>query len=223
MDRQRSVQTAQTAGGRCTDTLWTVKIGSDNRTRQIAPLVEHRILQRLIAQDIELASWQKDEGRWQGRPEEVMTLQVRSPGGFVPLFRALHPLLQALQQEAIGVCRPGGPYIRLMADTCLIPAGAVLIRLEDHRVSTRSGGHPSARLPVMDRKFLGSLPGRPAAACLDPKDDGRLKAWLRDGHLRAHLPLSHGNHLVWGGPAKADAFEPLTILKHETCFQGVLP
>jgi hypothetical protein len=202
--------------------LWTVKIGSDNRTRQIAPLVEHLILQRLIAQDIELVSWQKGEGRWRGRPEEVITLQVTTLRGFVPLFRALHPLLQALQQEAIGVYRPGGPYIRLTADTCLIPAGAVLIRLEGHRVSTHSGGHPRARLRVMDRRFLESLPGRTAAACLDPKDEGLLEAWLRAGHLRAHLPLSHGNHLVWAGLAKADALEPLTIVKHETCFQGAL-
>lgn len=211
-------QCAQTAGSRCEGTFWTVKIGSDNRTREIAPSAESLILQRLIAEDIKLVSWQTGEGCWQGRSEEMITSQVTSFGGFVPLFRALHSLLHTLQQVAIGVYQPGGQYIRLMEDTCLIPAGAVLIRREDRRVSAHAGTPPRARLRVVDRRFLGSLWECPAAACLNPDDDGSLKAWLRAGHLRAHLPLSHGNHLVWGCPAKDDTLEPLTIVKHETGF-----
>lgn len=194
MNTQDRAQSAQTADPHTRGGLWTVKIGSDNRTRKIAPAAEHLILQRLVAQDIELLSWQKGEGVWQGQPEEVLTLGVQSPEGFAPLFDALYPLLAVLEQEAIGVYREESQYIRLTRETCLIPAGAQSLRTTHTDLE-----------------------------CLDPDARDHRKAWQGSGRVRASLHLACGAQLVWIGPGHPARDPPITTVQPVNQYQGANP
>jgi len=90
----------QNLGDKQAEVVWTVRVGSDNRTRKISPGAKKLIMDILAENGVEILSSFLGQGTWQGPAEEVLTLELRSQSGVYPVFSALRELLVRLEQDA---------------------------------------------------------------------------------------------------------------------------